>query len=401
MKLTPTIYSVTEFLDTVNLQLSEMVMAVQGEITSLSKRGHVYFSLTDSNPQEKAVLSCALWEFRLKTLPFELEEGMEVQIIGKASIYKPSGRFTFVVDHIVPVGEGALQKAFEALKKKLELQGYFLSDRKRTLPEFPSRIGLLTSETGDAIRDFKKHLSSFGLVVAHYDIKVEGIYAVDSIVEGIRYFNEHPDIVNGGLELIVLTRGGGSLESLQAFNSEAVAQAIFASKLPILSAVGHERDVTIADLTADVRASTPTDAGRMLSENWRLAQEKIAYFSQSFLQVMEKMIKQSQEKMYYQWEQMSHRFEVKLEYLFSQRALLYRSMISHFGRLLLQTQQSIFGLEKQLESNNPQRKLKQGYSFVQNKSGKLIKSVSQVNDGETIRVTVADGKISTSVLAKE
>ncbi|MBT4123882.1 MAG: exodeoxyribonuclease VII large subunit [Candidatus Pacebacteria bacterium] len=131
MKLTPTIYSVSDFVDLVNGQLKEMTMAIQGEITSLNMRNHAYFSLSDSNPDEKAVLSCALWQFRLKSLPFDLQEGMEVQVVGKASVYKPSGRFTFVVDHIVPVGEGSLQKAFEALKKKLDGKGYFSTERKR------------------------------------------------------------------------------------------------------------------------------------------------------------------------------------------------------------------------------------------------------------------------------
>lgn len=397
MKLTPKVYSVNDYLDLLNEQLGNIEMVVQGEITSLSMINHAYFSLSDGKDKEKAVLSCALWKFRLQQLPFVLEEGLEVQIFGQANIYKPSGRLTFVVEHIVPVGEGALQKAFEALKKRLDAQGYFAEERKKTISEFPVKIGLLTSETGDAIRDFRKHLGDFGFEVFHRDIKVEGIYAIDSIVDGIRWFNEHPNIVEGGLDVLVLTRGGGSLESLQAFNSEEVAQAIYASKIPILSAIGHERDVSISDLVADLRASTPTDAGRMISENWRRAEQRVDYFSKSLIQVMDKLIKQANQHLNYNWEKITSIFFSKLEYFFEKMNYFSRSIINQGGKNIFYFKDKLELIEKQLKANNPQIKLKQGYSLVRSDEGKIIKSVNQALTNNNLTITVSDGDFSVAV----
>lgn len=398
MKLTPKIYSVSDYLDLLNEQLANLEMVIQGEITSVSLRKHAYFSLSDGKNKEQAVLSCALWQFRLQQLPFVLEEGLEVQIFGKANIYKPSGRLTFVVEHIVPVGEGALQKAFEVLKQKLAERGYFAEDRKKTLPDFPIKIGLLTSATGDALRDFKKHLGNFGFQVFHQDIKVEGIYAIDSIVAGIRWFNEHPNIVEGGLDVLVLTRGGGSLESLQAFNSEEVAQAVFASKIPVLSAVGHERDVSITDLVADVRASTPTDAGRILSENWRQAEQKIDYFSQHLTQVMEKLIKQADQYLNYNWGKITNKFFSKLEYFFTKVDYFYQAIFSNGRKNIFHFKDKLTLLEKQLMANDPQLKLKQGYSLVKNNQGKIIRSVEQILVDKDLTITVADGHFGATVV---
>ncbi|MFZ5437959.1 MAG: exodeoxyribonuclease VII large subunit [Patescibacteria group bacterium] len=398
MKLTPKVYSVNDYLDLLNEQLANIEMVIQGEITSVSFRKHAYFSLSDGKNKEQAVLSCALWQFRLQQLPFVLEEGLEVQVFGKTNIYKPSGRLTFVVEHIVPVGEGALQKAFEVLKQKLADKGYFTEDRKRTLSEFPIKIGLLTSATGDALRDLKKHLGNFGFQVFHRDIKVEGIYAIDSIVAGIRWFNEHPNIVEGGLDVLVLTRGGGSLESLQAFNSEEVAQAVFASKIPVLSAVGHERDVSITDLVADVRASTPTDAGRILSEHWREAEQKIDYFSQHLTQAMEKLIKQADQYLNYNWGQITNKFFSKLEYFFTRVDYFSQSIFSNGKKNIFYFKDKLSLLEKQLMANDPQLKLKQGYSLVKNNQGKIIKSVEQILVDQDLTITVADGQFGATVV---
>jgi len=401
VKLSPKIYSVSDYLDLLNEQLNNFEMAVQGEITSLSLRNHAYFSLSDgSKTSDKSVMSCALWQFRLKSLPFILEEGMEVQVIGKANIYKPTGRLTFVVEHIVPVGEGALQKAFEALKKKLTEKGYFSLERKQLLPTYPVNIGLLTSETGDAIRDFQTHLGKFGFKIFHYDIKVEGIYAIDSIVEGFRYFNEHPRINGQKLDVIVLTRGGGSLESLQAFNSEEVAQAIFASKIPVLSAVGHERDVTIADLVADVRASTPTDAGRVLSENWRSLASKVDYFSKFFLQITEQIINRYNQQLEHHWDKINQIFFSKLAYFFEKNDYYFHLVNNNFLKFLNNFKQNLVSLDKQIKSNHPQLKLKQGYSLVKDKTGKLVKSVNQIEVKQTLKVSVSDGEFGIIVEKK-
>lgn len=372
MDITPNVTSVSQFLDLVNVELADLPAAVQGEITSLSQREHAYFTLTDPQSEQPAVLSCALWKFRLKNLPFELKEGMEVQVLGTANIYKPSGRFTFVVEHIAPVGEGALQKAFELLNQKLKAKGYFALERKRTLPEFPIKIGLLTSANGDALRDFRKHLGPFGFQVLHKDIRVEGLNAIPSIVEGLEWFNKE----SNGVEVLVLTRGGGSLESLQAFNSEAVAQAIFASKIPVISAVGHERDVTIADLVADVRASTPTDAGRVISEHWRLAKGNL------------------------------DRLADAITFQFGQKLIMLREGLEsdlqrlhdHFSdRVLSPLQQRFTWLTEQIRLASPENRLSQGYSIVANSRGEVLKNASTVKSSETVQITLHEGSLTARV----
>lgn len=372
MDISPQISSVAQFLDLVNTQLGDLPAAIQGEITSINQRTHAYFTLTDPNSEEPAVLNCALWQFRLKTLPFELKEGIEVQVLGTANIYKPTGRFTFVVEQIAPVGEGALQKAFEILKQQLLSKGYFAPERKRALPEFPVKIGLLTSASGEALRDFKKHLGQFGFQVVHKDIRVEGLNAIPSVVEGIEWFNRQPN----GIEVLVLTRGGGRLESLQAFNSEAVAQAIFASKIPVMSAIGHERDITIADLVADVRASTPTDAGRILSENWRLAQNKLDHLVDSIVYHLDQLLTLQRESLTDMWERMLERFNAK-------------------G--LLPLQQRFAWVTTQVQSASPENRLKQGYSVVTNTRGKVIKNSQAVKKNEQLKITLHQGSLKAKV----
>ncbi len=292
------------------------------------------------------------------------------------------------------------KKLLKPSKKKLTAKGYFALERKQPLPLYPVNIGLLTSETGDAIRDFKTHLGNFGFKVFHYDTKVEGIYAIESIVQGIRYFNEHPQVNGQALEVIVLTRGGGSLESLQAFNSEEVAQAIFASKIPVLSAVGHERDVTIADLVADVRASTPTDAGRVLSENWRSLASKVDYFSKIFLQITEQIINRYNQQLWHQWDKINQIFFSKLAYFFEKNDYYFQLVNNNFLKFLNNFKQNLVNLDKQIKSNHPQLKLKQGYSLVKDKTGKLVKSVNQIEVKQTLKVSVSDGEFGIIVEKK-
>jgi exodeoxyribonuclease VII large subunit len=212
-------------------------------------------------------------------LGIELKEGLEVKIQGYPDVYPMTGRLTFKADVMTPIGEGALRLAFEKLKKELEAQGYFRQDRKQPLPDHIERIGLITSESGVVIRDFLTGLGNHGLQVHFYDVRVEGLNAIEQIVTAIQWFNEHTQAV----QVLVIARGGGSLERLQPFNSLEVAKAIYGSKIPVMTAIGHELDVTIADLVADVRASVPMDAGQRLAEQWITAGERVQTIEDSLL----------------------------------------------------------------------------------------------------------------------
>lgn len=429
------VFSVSEFLEFINQMLKPLRVTVQGEITSLKVRnGHTYFSITD--PQENAKLDCILWRYKHKSLDFKLEEGAEIKLIGTPNMYKPFGKFSFIVDYASPVGEGALKKAFEKLKKRLEEAGFFAPERKQDLPTYPQKIGLITSARGDAIKDFKTHLGEYGYRLYHYDVTVEGVNAIDSIVEAIEWFNKQPQAV----EVIVVTRGGGSLESLQAFNSEPVAQAIYASKIPVLSAIGHENDLTISDLVADVRGSTPTDAGKILSQQWCEAKNILKQSEQLMLQQWWSNFQRSQQALRYHqfhvfskaqelitvyqrridnyqqnlvrfitlqlsnfehqiaaWRQNMNTWQRSYNFHQEKLAVYTQQLQSLFQQLLKQADRQIKQQELQLKLSDPQRKLKQGYSIARLASGEVVRQLKQVQPGLALEVQIHQGTIKTKI----
>ena len=230
-----------------------------GEITEYNKwsSGHLYFTLKDQESQ----LSCVMWKSNVAGLGFTPKVGDVVLCTGKPNLYPKNGRFQMVVTSMQPSGAGILQQKFLALKAKLEAEGLFASERKRALPFFPETIGVVTSSQGAVIHDIMVRIKERmpNLKVFLVDVKVQGPGAAEEIAAGVRLLNER-----GEVEVIIVARGGGSLEDLWAFNEEVVVRAIFASRIPVVSGVGHEVDVTLADLVADVRAPTPTAAAEMV-----------------------------------------------------------------------------------------------------------------------------------------
>jgi exodeoxyribonuclease VII large subunit len=389
----------------------------------------------------KLLTKTLLNRFRADRLPFKLKVGDKVQLSGKADVYKPSGRFSFIVEQIVPTGEGLLKKAYEKLKNDLQKRGYFQQNRKRALPEYPKKIAVLTSKHGDAIKDFQTHLGKFGFKVTHLDCRVEGIRAIKEISAGIKYINTH--LID--TEVIVLTRGGGSLESLQAYNSLEVAEAIYSSKIPVLTAVGHENDVTIADLVADARASTQTAAGQLLSHNWQEAKQKIKtlsnqldskvemqfaninnkledfwdFFCQltsqlidSHLQTLKQINRnlyfylQAKEKDYQHVEELfQNNFKKVSEQLIREFETIYlmnSSLNRNFKRLYLESSRRLNLYEKHLLASDPKIKLKQGYSIIR-KEQKIINNIDslQVNDEVNIQFYKGRAKTIINNLLKE
>ena len=254
------VYTVAALIAEVNTLLEQGFsgVRVEGEVTnaSTSGRGHVYFTLKD----DRAALDCVMWGSRAGRLKFEVEDGLAVFASGSLTIYPQRGRFQMVVEKIEPQGVGALQLAFEQLKKKLEDEGLFAAERKQPLPALPNRVGIVTSATGAALQDMLKILRRFpNLEVLVAPAMVQGEGAATEIAAAIKRL-----IVSDRVKLIIVGRGGGSLEDLWAFNEEAVARAIAASPVPIISGVGHEVDFTIADFVADIRATTPTQAAELV-----------------------------------------------------------------------------------------------------------------------------------------
>ena len=262
--LEKTIFSISELNNLVRFSLEEQFSKIwiEGEVSNLvtPASGHSYFSLKDSQAQ----LRCAFFSSYSRSLSFKLENGMHVIAYGKISLYEARGDYQFIVETMEEAGDGKLQRAFELLKQKLSKAGLFNPDRKRPLPTLPKQIGIITSPSGAAIQDVLKLLKErFPLMpVIIYPSLVQGSAASENMIKMLKIANERQEC-----DILILTRGGGSLEDLWAFNDEALAYAIFESHIPVVSAVGHEIDFTIADFVADLRAPTPSAAAELVVKN--------------------------------------------------------------------------------------------------------------------------------------
>jgi len=339
---------------------------IEGEVSNFKnwQDRWIFFSLKD----ELAVLNCNVSKYRFENFGFEFEDGMKIRVLGRPELrYK--GEFTLNVEEIQLWGEGALKKAYELLKKKLDGEGLFV--RKRKIPDFVQNIGLITSKSGVVIHDFLKNLKPFGFKVYFCDARVEGAEAVFSLVEAIKRLNKNrPD-----LDVLVIARGGGSLEELQAFNNEILARAIFASDIPVISGIGHEVDVPIASLVADVSVSTPTAAAIYLNQSWESLQKKIPYLEEKLLV----------------------NFDEYLEFSFDKIKTLARDILNLFEESMKEKRNLIFNFEKYLTTVNPERNLKLGYSIVFNQKNKVIKDINQIGIDEILTTKLHKGEFLSKV----
>lgn len=271
------VYTVSQVNSLIKVALEEhlpALLTVSGEISDWKRHssGHCYFLLKDENAQ----LPCVMWAGNFRSVKFQPENGMAVIATGFVDVYTTGGKYQFYTESLEPAGVGALQLAFEQMVKKLEAEGLFDEAHKKTLPPYPQRIGILTSESGAAVVDIAESIYNRwpAIKLFLYPVPVQGAAAAEAIATAIKDVNKRNDELK--LDVLIVGRGGGSLEDLWAFNEEPLARAIFGSQIPIISAVGHEVDVTIADLVADARASTPTKAGVIAVPDAREITEQIA-----------------------------------------------------------------------------------------------------------------------------
>ncbi len=379
------ILSVAEFIEELNAVLTPKRAIVLGEVSQVNPRGgYSFFRLKDKD--KEASLNCFVPRHRLDSFGVDLKEGLELKVSGFPRIYPRTGNLTFEVEHIGLVGEGALRIAFEKLKSRLDGLGYFSPERKRPLPPFVDRIGLITSRYADAKTDFLEHLGNFGLQIYFADVRVEGTQAVSNLVQAIKFFNESVFEV----EVLVVTRGGGSLESLQAFNSEDVARAVYGSKIPVLTGIGHEADQTITDLVADIRASTPTHAARILSDPWKRTALEIKTIHGEMLRNLQKSVANRQEKI----------GGISLDILTAFRKAqnerqqnlddLTEDLAASFGQRL-ETIKKLFQEQKEkLELASPLNRLRQGYSIVK-LGDSVVHSVRQLSVNDILKIKLFEG----------
>jgi len=294
----PKIYTVSQVNSLIRVILEENLpsrLAITGEITdwTISRSGHCYFKLKDEN----ALLPCAMWASKFRRVKFSPENGLAVIASGHIDVYMTGGKYQFYVDSIQPAGVGALQLAFEQMVKKLQAEGIFDDRYKKPLPSFPGRIGILTSESGAAVHDIADSIHNRWPAVRLflYPVPVQGDAAAEQIAAALRDVNARNEQLK--LDVLIIGRGGGSLEDLWAFNQEVLARAIFDSKIPVISAVGHEIDTTIADLVADARASTPTKAGVIAVPDMQEVLSQLASMESRFFNSVRAKLKLAQQNL--------------------------------------------------------------------------------------------------------
>ncbi len=365
-----------------------MQVWVKGEISNYrpTHSGHAYFSLKDAQSQ----ISAAIFGWGARKKPFDLKDGLSVLCRGKVTVYQPRGSYQLTIESIEPLGAGALQMAYEQLKEKLAAQGLFRSERKRKLPPFPTRIAVVTSPTGAAIQDMLNILRrrAPGIRVTIIPAQVQGEGAAQQILRGLQMANRW-----GLGDVVVLARGGGSIEDLWAFNDEALAQAIATSRLPVVSAVGHEIDFTIADFAADLRAPTPSAAAEILSQGWVDARERVDSASRRLTLLTQRELQLKRAALM----QLSSRLVNPRDRLREQMQRVDEAglRIEQAMRRRLDRSRSAFReTAARLEALSPLRVLDRGFALVTDASDErvVIKSVQQVKSEQEMVLTFADGR---------
>lgn len=438
------IYSVSQLNQSVRLMLENQLGAVwlTGEISNFSQpvSGHWYLSLKDENAQVR----CAMFRMKNLRVSFRPINGMQVLVRANVSLYEPRGDYQLIIESMHLAGEGLLMQQFEALKLKLAAEGLFAQHLKKNLPHFSKAVGIITSKTGAALQDILHILQRRdpSLKIIIYPTAVQGKDAATDIAQMIELANQRQEV-----DVLIVGRGGGSLEDLWCFNEEMVARAIFHSHLPVISAVGHETDVTIADFVADVRAPTPSAAAELVSRNQTELLQQLQYSRQRLEIALDRLFAEKQQKLRHlslrlhnqhpqaqlriQQQlitQLSHRLQQSLRHRWQKKAenltalsmRLYKNPLplriqqyeqqlaqlkvrlnSHMNLTLSLQQKQLAHLCGKLDSLSPLKVLARGYSITQNQQNFTIRSMKDVNVGEQIKTRLPDGDIISQVIRLE
>jgi exodeoxyribonuclease VII large subunit len=440
----PEVFSVSRLTRHIADLLEEGIGSVwvEGEISNLrvQSSGHSYFTLKDASSQ----LSCVLFARTASGIGIRLRDGQQVQLQGKIGVYEPRGQYQLIVRLVQEKGVGLLQARFEELKRRLDAEGLFAAERKRSLPRFPGRIGVVTSPTGAAIRDFLNvlHRRHPGLRVVIHPVRVQGKGAAAEIAAAISEFSEGADGI-GAVDVVVVTRGGGSIEDLWEFNEEVVARAIASCSVPVVSAVGHEIDFTIADFAADFRAPTPSAAAEILAADggellercralairigreavslrerlvsraelafssalFREPARRIAEIGQSLDRVEEDLqgalgnrLEGVRNKLSTSEIQLSSsRPDHRIAAMRQQATALTDRLENHLHRLREREAGRLARVESALSALSPEATLRRGFSITRSADGRVLTSASQVTQGDRILTQLAEGEIESEV----
>ena len=392
MKNNREILTVSELTKEIRRTLEESFeqVSVVGEISNFKSHisGHWYFSLKDSD----AVINCTMWKGFNQYVFFTPQDGMKIIVNGKLTVYPPRGSYQLDIRSMKPAGLGELQEAFEKLKKKLEAEGLFDEKFKKPIPLFPSKVGIVTAIDGAAFRDLvsvaKRRFPLVELVIA--PARVQGSGAAESIVNSIKLLNK-----SGKMDVIIVARGGGSIEDLWAFNEEIVARAIFNSKIPVISGVGHEIDFTIADYVADLRAPTPSVAMELATPDSAEIENFLDEFLLNSSKIMEELIEEKNERIFSALRSYGFRMPIEMVNRSSQQIdFSINNILQNIKRISVTYNNKISLLAKSLESYDIQRVLKKGFVLVKQNS-KFVTRASKFNKTDRAHLQFYDGEIIT------
>lgn len=391
------VYSVSQAtLYIKNLFTRDAVLArivVEGEVSNCKyhSSGHIYFTLKDAGAQLKCVMFASA---RLKGLDFQMGEGTKVQVLGRISVYERDGSYQMYADRIVMAGLGELYERYERLKKRLSEEGLFDREHKKPIPMYPKRIGIVTAETGAALQDICNILHRRNPYVQPIlsPAQVQGEGAADTIVRAIHRLERI------GVDVIIVGRGGGSIEDLWAFNEEKVARAVYACAIPIISCVGHETDTTIIDYVSDLRAPTPSAAAELaVREAEELSGRLVDYHSELLGAMLDAIARKRDALQYTERLLWSLRPTARLERRKEQRDALQKALISAMEANLARARHRLELCAARLDGVSPAKKLSNGYGYISDAAGYAITEASKVKPGDEVRIFLRDGELKTEV----
>jgi exodeoxyribonuclease VII large subunit len=407
------IFSVSEYLDSVNSLLKAQKARIIGEVFGVQEypgRSYMYYSVKDKADQ--STIKCFMWKRDYDLSGVKLEEGLEVILNAYPAVYKPNGGLSLQVSSIELVGEGALKIAYEKLKAELQKEGLFDESRKREIPEFPKRIGIITSKSGAVINDFLSNIGKYGFQLLFVDSKVEGDGATRDLLSALRILYQEK------VDCLVMMRGGGSLESFQAFNNENIVRAVSKFNAPVVTGIGHDKDLPLVSLVSDKNVSTPTAVANLLSHGFVSAKGEVSLCEQKVLSGFANTLK---DKSYF-IEESSRIIETNFRNVFNRFDSLKNNFLNYvkninenivrqtedlnvFHHRIFSSFNSVFSFQKEavlnftktLEAFSPEKRLKQGYSIVRF-NGKVLKSKALVKKGDDLELEVSDGIIKSEVI---
>ena len=412
LELNP-VFSVSEYIEFLNIGLKKFGAAkITGEVSSvkMGPTGHVYFAVKDKSGN--ALVNCIIWRNNYNLCGVKIEIGQELIMNGCPDIYAPRGTLSFKANTIELKGEGALKKAYDELKNKLTEEGLFKEEKKRAIPNFPEKIGVITSKQGAVIHDFLNNLGKYGFKTKMIDARVEGQEAVKEILNAIKSFE------NKDIEVLAIMRGGGSLESMMPFNNEVLVRAIVDFPVPVIVGVGHDKDISLIALAADAMVSTPTAVANLLNQSWDQAilllerreryiidnYEEIVTDASLILEQSLRTIYEIKDLIFEKYRKIDTNTRIAFQNFayclqkteINLKSLWSKSIIIKLESLISIVSQKIDNITKIIFFNNPERQLKLGYSIARF-NGKIVKDVESVSVGKDLDIYLSNGLIVSEI----